>query len=155
MRKDSLKAVYARNRRLIRGCWLAGCISMMLLAIGTVFARYPEMFGPVEKMILSLAISLSVAILFGLWTTRSTPIYAQTPLEYGQERVERAIIEEWGESISWLRGTIAAAEECSVDVTKLHRSYLKEGTEPTLRQTALLLMHNRLCDLSRAVADLC
>ncbi|MDE2716946.1 MAG: DUF5677 domain-containing protein [Chloroflexota bacterium] len=155
MWKDSIRAAYVRNQRLIQGCSLAGSTSMLLLTIGSFLVVNPGVFDRAERIVLSVAISLVVAILFGWWTTRSTPKYAQTPLEFHQEQVERVIIKEWGESIDWLRETTAAAEECSEEVIQLHRAYLKGGTETTLRQTALLAMHNRLCDLSRAIADLC
>ena len=128
---------------------------MMLLGIGSILGMNPTMFDRLDRVTLTLAISLLVTILFGWWTARSTPRYAQTPLEYHQERVERAIVKEWGEAIGWLRETIAAAEECSQDVMRMHRVQLEGGTEPTLKQTALLALHNRLCDISRAVADLC
>ena len=155
MWKDSIKAVYVRNHRLLQGCSAAGGTSMLLLSIGSVLGMNPTMFDRVERVAFTLATSLVVAILFGWWTTRSTPKYAQTPLEYHQEQVERAIVKEWGGAIDWLRETTAAAEECSEDVIRVHRAYLKGGTEPTLKQTTLLAMHNRVCDLSRAVADLC
>ena len=155
MWKDGIRAIYARNRRLLQGCSVAGGTTMMLLSIGSILGSNPKMVDPLELVLLLLAISLLVAIIFGWWTARSTPRYAQSPLEYHQEQVERAIVKEWGGAIGWLRETTAAAEECSQDVMRLHLAHLEGDTEPTLRQTALLALHNRLCDLSRAVADLC
>ena len=155
MWQDSFTAAYSRNYRLIRGCSLAFVTSTVLLTIGILLERNLTVFDRVERVVFALAIGIVVAIIFGWWTTRSIPKYAQTPLEYHQEQVERAIVKEWGGAIVWLRETIAAAEDCSQNMVRVHRAYLKGGTEPTLRQTALLALHNRLCDLSRAVADLC
>ena len=155
MWKDGIRAWYRRNRRLIQGSWVAGSSSMLLLSIGSTFPTIFTMLSTAQILLLCLLISTLVAFLFGSWTARSTPRYPQTPLEFHQERVERAIVKEWGEAIGWLRETSAAAEETSEYLLQLHRTYLKEGGEPSLRQPTLLAMHNKACDLSRAVADLC
>ena len=155
MWRDSIRAWYRRNRRLIQGSWVAGSSSMLLLSIGSTFPTVFTMLSTAQVLLLCLLISTIVALFFGSWTARSTPRYPQTPLEFHQERVERAILKEWGEAIGWLRETTAAAEETSEDLLKLQRSYLKEGGEPSPRLTTLLALHNKACDLSRAVADLC
>ena len=128
---------------------------MFLLSIGSTFPTLFTMLSTTEVLVLCFLISTLIAIAFGLWTARSTPRYPQTPLEYHQERVERAIVKEWGGAINWLRETTAASEESSEEVLRLHRAYLKEVGEPTQTQTTLLALHNKACDLSRAVADLC
>ena len=113
------------------------------------------MLSSLEISLLCFLISALVAISFGIWTARSTPKYPQTPLEYHQELVERAIVEEWGKAIHWLRETIATAEECSESVIEIHRQGFMNGKSPEFRQTFLVAMHCKVCDLARAVADLC
>ena len=155
MWRDSIKAWYRRNRRLIQGACIAGSGSMLLLSIGSTFPTVLAILSTAQILLLCLLISILVAFLFGSWTARSTPRYPQTPLEFHQERVERAIVKEWGAAIGWLRETTAAAEETSEYLLQLYDTYLKEGGEPSPRQTTLLALHSRACDLSRAVADLC
>ena len=155
MWRDSIRAWYRRNRRLLQGIWIAGGVSMLLLSIGSTFPTVLTTLSTAQILVLCLLISILVSFLFGSWTARSMPRYPQTPLEFHQERVERAIVKEWGTAIGWLRETTAAAEETSEDLLQLCRTHLKEGSEPSPRQTTLLALHNRACDLSRAVADLC
>ena len=155
MWNDSIRAWRARNNRLIQGFFATVGILMLLINIGGVLAGYPDVFSKAEMLLLTLAISLLGGIFFVLLTTRSTPRYPQTPLEFHQQEFERAIVKEWGGSIGWLRETTASAEECSEAVIQLHKDCLEGGKEPTSKQIALLAMHNKLCDLSRAVADLC
>ena len=155
MWRDSIKAAYRRNRRLIQGSFVAGGTSMFLVSIGYALATTLTMLDGLERVLLSLLIGLIVSILFGCWTARSTPRYPQTPLEYHQEQVEREILKEWGKAINWLRETTAAAEECSEEVIQIHRRNIEDGTRNSLREITLVRMHNKVCDLARAVADLC
>ena len=155
MWEDSTKAGYRRNQRLIQGCVTAGSTAMLLLSIGYALATLLPISDPLQRIAVSLATGLVVSFIFGLWTVRSIPRYPQTPLEYHQERVERAVVKEWGQAVGWLRETVAAAEESSVEVIEIHRRNIDNGVENTLREITLVIMHNRLCDLARAVADLC
>ena len=45
MWRDSIRAWYKRNRRLIQGSWVAGSSSMLLLSIGSTF---PTVFYDVK-----------------------------------------------------------------------------------------------------------
>ncbi len=155
MWQDSVKARYRRNRRLIQGCANAGSTAMLLLTIGYALATVLPVSDPLPRIAVSLAAGLVVSFIFGWWTVRSIPRYPQTPLEYHQERVERAVVKEWGQAVGRLRESVAAAEECSLEVIQIHRRNLDNGADGTLRETTLATMHNRLCDLARAVADLC
>ena len=151
MWNDSLKAWYRRNRRLIQGSFNAGSASFFLISVGSVLTT----LDPLERVILALAIGVLVSLIFGLWTVRSTPRYPQTPLEHHQERIERAVLKEWGAANNWLRETIAAAEEFSEKIIEIYRETITDNEENTLREIVLLTMHNRTCELARAVADLC
>ena len=155
MWQDGVKAGYRRNRRLIQGCTNAGGTAMLLLAIGYALATFLPVSDPIERVLVNLAVGLIVSIIFGLWTVRSMPRYPQTPLEYHQEQVERSVVKEWGKAIGWLRETVASAEESSVEIIQIHKSNQDDGVENTLRDITLITMHNRLCNLARAVADLC
>ena len=155
MWEDSVKARYRRNRRLIQGCMNACSTAMLLLSIGYVLAIVLPVSDLLVRLLVSLAIGLMVSIIFGLWTIRSTPRYPQTPLEFHQERAERAVVKEWGKAVGWLRETVAAAEETSVEIIRTHKTNYDNGVECTLREVTLVTLHNRLCNLARAVADLC
>ena len=155
MWKEDLKREYARNRRLIQGSCLAGTTSMLLVVIGFRLAIPPVTLDRIELLTLGLLIALVTSISFGWWTYRSSPRYPRTWLEYQEEVIEREVVKEWGPAIHCLRETIVAGEECFESVFELHRECLNNGSEPSLKQTTLLAMHNKACNLSRSVADLC
>ena len=155
MWEDSVKAAYIRNMRLILACMIGGCTAMLLFTIGYALTTELAVAGPVVRVAVVLAIGLTLAFAFGLWSVKSIPRYPQTPLEYHQEQVERAVIKEWGESISWLRETVATTEETSLEIIQIHRNQFDKGVENALREITLVTMHNRLCNLARSVADLC
>ena len=152
---DSLKAAYIRNIRLILGCMTAGSTALLLLTIGYALASELTLAGPVVRVAGVLTVGLTVAFAFGLWSVRSIPRYPQTPLEYHQEQVERAVVKEWGEAISWLRETVATAKETSFEIIQIHRRQLDKPVENAIREITLVAMHNRICNLARSVADLC
>ena len=155
MWNDNFREWHRRNYRLIYGSLNAGTMTMLLLSIGYTLPIMLPSYGRVEAFAVNFAVGTVVAILFGLWTHRSTPRYPETPLEFYQELSERSIVKEWGEAIGWLRQTVAAAEETSAAVIQIHLERMQNGMEDCIRQTTLLTMHNRLCSLARAVADLC
>ena len=113
------------------------------------------MLSVLQILFLCFLVSLLIAVLFGLWTVRSTPRYPQTPLEHHQERIERAVLKEWGAANNWLRETIAAAEEFTEKLIEIYREKITDNEENTLQEIVLVTMHNRVCELARAVADLC
>ena len=155
MWNDSLKLWYRRNRRLIQGSLNAGSTSWLLLSVGATFPTLLTMLGVLQIVLLYLMVSILIAILFGLWTVRSTPRYPETPLEHHQEQIERAVLKEWGAAVNWLRETTAAAEEFSEKIIEIYNEKIANSEEITIRELVLLAMHNRVCGLARSVADLC
>lgn len=155
MWQDNLTTAYIRNMKLILACMFSVLAAMLLFTIGYALAPEFAVAGPAVRIGVLMTIGLTVALAFALWSVKSVPRYPQTPLEHHQERVERAVVKEWGRAISWLRETIATAEDTSIEVIQIHRSRFDKGIENPLRQITLLAMHNRLCHLSRSVADLC
>lgn len=126
----------------------------MLLVVGYLVAYYSP-YDLAQLMLMTALVAIAVALSFGLWTVKATPRYPQTPLEAHQEVIEAEVETEWGKSIEWLRSTIAGAEECSESVIEIHRQGFTNAKPPEFRQTFLVAMHCKVCDLARAVADLC
>ncbi len=134
---------------------MSGSTSTILLAAGYALGTDLTIIGPLQRIIIAPLVYLLVAVLLGWRLSKLVPQYPRTPLEYAQDLVERRIIVEWGQAIHWVRETAAAAEECSEQITELDKSQKQDGVVPTLTQLTLTALHNKVCDLSRAIADLC
>ncbi|MCY4367747.1 MAG: DUF5677 domain-containing protein [Chloroflexi bacterium] len=154
MWSENLRSSIRINRKLLLGSLAAGAIAVALPVGGYVVVHYGG-FTLGQQIVVLLLIAIAAALSFGLWTVKASPRYPQTPLEAHQEAIEVEVETEWGKSLEWLRAAVASAEECSESVIKIHRQGITDGQPPEFRQTFQVAMHCKVCDLARAVADLC
>ena len=144
-----------RNHQIAGNSFLAGSVATLLFTLGLRAANSFPDWGQGEILLVLVFILLCVSLGFGIYSVKIRPMYPDSPLEAHEERVERAVLSEWGQALKSLRRLIAKAEDCSSHIIKTNVMLDQGGSgDVTLTRNILIAMHGRVCDLSRAISGL-
>ena len=158
MWQTDLKTTIRANRRLLGGSSTAGLVVGAIWLLGYTVAdtnTAPLAMDWPQAALVAVFAAIAAALAFGLWTVRSTARYPQSHLEHHQFEVEQGVNREWGAAISFLRGIVAHAENCSEMVINAHKVPGYYDDLATAATHAVLIgQHKKICDIARSIADL-